>query len=262
MSDSINTSHVRRELEFSNPIQKGARGMKARRVQEWVTFHEFATPIDADFGPATENSVQRFQEANSLPATGVVDESTWNQLVAPLARALAPLPINDDDTLGKILLRVAQQHLEQHPLELGGQNRGIWVRLYMGGNDGHEWQWCAGFVTFLLKQACSLLERSMPIPGSYSCDSLAYQAREAGLYVRGTHLENGTVSWSELGDAQLFLVRRTSTDWTHAGLSFNGVLDTFSTIEGNTNDEGSNAGYEVCQRVRGIGSKDFIRIPA
>ena len=35
---------------------------------------------------------------------------------------------------------------------------------------------------------------------------------------------------------------------------------TFATIEGNTNDEGSREGYEVCRRVRGRGSKDFIRL--
>lgn len=32
------------------------------------------------------------------------------------------------------------------------------------------------------------------------------------------------------------------------------------TIEGNTNDEDSPEGYEVCRRVRGYGSKDFILI--
>ncbi|MBN1559849.1 peptidoglycan-binding protein [candidate division KSB1 bacterium] len=231
-------------------------------MQEWVTFHGYATPVDADFGPATENAVQFFQQAASLPVTGIVDEATWNEMIVPLVRALAPIPINADDTPAKVLLRVAQQHLAQHPLELGGPNRGVWVRLYMGGNDGPEWLWCAGFVTFLLKQTCSLLERPMPIPGSYSCDSLAYQAREAGLFVYGTQLANGAVNWGALGDSQFFLVRRTSTDWTHTGLSFAGVHDTFSTIEGNTNDEGYNNGYEVCQRTRGISSKDFIRMPA
>ncbi|MBN1464145.1 peptidoglycan-binding protein [candidate division KSB1 bacterium] len=230
-------------------------------MQEWVTFHGFATPVDADFGPATEIAVQLFQEANGLTASGIVDESTWDQFVAPLARALAPMQIAADDTLAKVLLRVAQQHLAQHPLELGGENRGVWVRLYMGGNEGPEWRWCAGFITFLLKQACSLLACPMPIHGSYSCDSLAYQAQMAGLYVRGTSLESGAISWAELGDTQIFLVRRTSTDWTHTGLAFAGVLDTFATIEGNTNDEGFNNGYEVCQRTRGVSEKDFIRLP-
>jgi hypothetical protein len=36
--------------------------------------------------------------------------------------------------------------------------------------------------------------------------------------------------------------------------------EVFETIEGNTNDEGSREGYEVCHRVRGYGSKDFILV--
>lgn len=262
MPESTFPGHVGRELGFGGPIQRRTRGLKARRVQEWVTFHGFATAIDEDFGPATERAVQRFQQAKGLSATGVVDEPTWSELTAPLSRALSPVRIDPGDTLPKVLFRVAGQHLAQHPVELGGDNRGPWVRVYMGGNDGPEWRWCAGFVTFLLKQACALMERPMPVRGSYSCDSLAYQAKEARLFVPGARLGSGAVQWPELGEIQIFLVRRSATDWTHTGFSFEGARETFSTIEGNTNDEGSNNGYEVCQRIRAIGSKDFIRMPS
>ncbi len=34
--------------------------------------------------------------------------------------------------------------------------------------------------------------------------------------------------------------------------------DVFHTIEGNTNDDGSRNGYEVCARRRGYGKKDFV----
>jgi hypothetical protein len=33
---------------------------------------------------------------------------------------------------------------------------------------------------------------------------------------------------------------------------------TFETIEGNTNDSGDREGFEVCARVRGYDSKDFV----
>jgi hypothetical protein len=36
----------------------------------------------------------------------------------------------------------------------------------------------------------------------------------------------------------------------------------YSTVEGNTNDEGSADGYEVCQRMRSLTKKDFIRFPS
>ena len=95
---------------------------------------------------------------------------------------------------------------------------------------------------------------------SFSCDSLAYQAKEAGLFVKGIDIEKENVDWSDLGTSQIFLVRQTSTDWTHTGFSFEGAGPTYSTVEGNTNDEGVAEGFEVCQRVRSISKKDFIRL--
>jgi hypothetical protein len=106
------------------------------------------------------------------------------------------------------------------------------------------------------------LEHQAPIAGSYSCDSLAYQAKEAGLFVKGTDIEKENVAWPELGTSQIFLVRQTSTDWTHTGFSFDGVGSTYSTVEGNTSDDGSAEGFEVCQRTRSVTKKDFIRLSA
>lgn len=258
MRNSDFPTYIRRELTIDNPIQVGNRGMKVKRVQEWLTYHEFATTIDSDFGDATEICVRRFQESKSLPITGIVDESTWNELITPLVTALNPIEPVANDTLADLVLKYANQHLALHPIELGGENAGVWVRLYMDGNEGIDWKWCAGFVTFIIKQACEALERPTPIEGSFSCDSLAYQAKAAGLFVEGKEIERGNIPIASLGTAQIFLVRRTDTDWTHTGYSFDWQNHTFSTIEGNTNDEGISNGYEVCQRFRSIKDKDFI----
>ena len=255
-------SYVAKELTFPGPVQQGAGGMTAKRVQEWVTFHGFATPVDGDFGPATEICVREFQTAKGLSATGIVDAQTWKALVGPLDNALRMPVVASGATLAGVVLKVAKQHLAEHPIELGGNNRGVWVRVYMSGNQGDDRLWCAGFVTFVMKQACMALERQPPIAGSQSCDSLAYQAKEAGLFVKGTDVASGTVQWPELGASQIFLVRRTSTDWTHTGFSFEGSGVTYSTVEGNTNDAGSGEGNEVCQRTRSVAKKDFIRLPA
>lgn len=256
---TTNPPHVTRELAFDTVIKNGDRGMKVRRVQEWLTIHRFATTIDADFGPATEACVKNFQQAKGLSVTGKVNQDTWKAFITPLEKALQPITLPATATLGDAVLRFARQHLAQRPVEAGGDNMGPWVRVYMGGNQGGSWRWCAGFITFVMKQACEQLNRPMPIEGSYSCDSLVYQAREAGLFVRGTSVANGGVTWPSLGTSQVFLVRRTATDWTHTGFSFEGDASIFSTIEGNTNDDGSANGFEVCQRTRSVSSKDFIR---
>ena len=48
-----------------------------------------------------------------------------------------------------------------NPREIGGQNMGPWVRLYMDGREGAEFPWCAGFVCFVLAQACEAMGRAM-----------------------------------------------------------------------------------------------------
>jgi hypothetical protein len=64
---------------------------------------------------------------------------------------------------------------------------------------------------------------------------------------------------AEIRPGSLFLNRRTSTDWDHTGIVVKSVgEEVFLTIEGNTNDDGSREGYQVCQRVRGYEEKDFI----
>lgn len=249
---------VQKELGFSSVIEKGAKGLKARRVQEWLTFHDCPTSIDADYGSATEAAVRKFQAARGVQVTGRVNQRTWDELVAPLVEVTGTtVPANA--TFDAAVLRVAKAHLKAHPIELGGDNLGPWVRVYCG-SDGAAMRWCAGFVTFVLRQASDLTGSPMPIPGSLSCDSLAYQAREAERFVPGTSVKNGQNSWGSLGACQIFLLRHSATDWTHTGFSFAGDGDVFSTIEGNTNDNGSANGFEVCARTRALGAKDFIAL--
>jgi len=254
-------AHVQKELAFDGTIRKGDLGLKVRRVQEWLKINGFGTGIDNDFGDGTRESVIRFQKSKALPETGEVDQQTWDVLTDPLIKALAPIGFAAGTSLSTAILQVAQQHQRQHPIEVGGDNRGPWVRVYLDGNEGQGWRWCAGFVTFVMKQACQELGQSLPIEGSFSCDSLAYQAKQADLFVPGAQLESGGVAWSALGSTQIFLIRRTPTDWTHTGFSFDGANTVFSTIEGNTNEDGSANGFEVARRVRSVPKKDFIRLP-
>ena len=156
-----------------------------------------------------------------------------------------------------MIVACGKRHLREHPIETGGQNCGPWVRLYMKGNEGVPWAWCAGFVSFLLEQARQKIERPMPIAGSFSCDSLAAQAKDAGLFADERDVMRGAIP-----PGALFLVRRTPADWTHVGVVTRSGPDAFDTIEGNTNDDGSREGFEVCARTRGYKDKDFIVWPS
>lgn len=237
------------DLQLEKPLKKGSKQSQVKLIQEWLCLHHRHISIDGDFGPATESAVKDFQQSSGLKVTGMVDDATFKRLVAPMTAALEIIPANGY-SLGQLVVVYAKQHLEQHPLEIGGQNRGPWVRLYMNGNEGQPWAWCAGFACFCLKQACETLKHELPIRPSFSCDAIAFSAESKGRLVDYNDAEPGS----------FFLVRNTPGDWIHTGIVIRKNVDTFTTIEGNTNDDGNREGYEVCARIRGIKKMDFIKI--
>ena len=243
-------------ITIDKPIEQGAKGKTVRAVQEWLGLQEIHTAIDGGYGPATATAVRMFQSQNRLRPTGVVDKATFERLAAPMGAALEPIVPKANAPLGAVVIAYAQQHLAQHPREIGGQNRGPWVRLYMAGNEGPEWPWCAGFATFVLKQACDTVGCALPIRSSVSCDLLAASAQENGCFVRGAL----TRDRSRVTPGSLFLNSRTAGDWVHTGIVVRLEDDVFHTIEGNTNDSGDREGYEVCARVRGYKDKDFVTV--
>jgi hypothetical protein len=246
------SSWIRAEVELEREVSAGNRGNAVRRVQEWLNLHGFGIAIDEAFGPVTERAVSQFQTHSGLAATGVVDATTYAAMVAPMTQVLRQR-LNMSVGTGDAVLDYARAHLAVHPREVGGQNRGPWVRLYMLGSEGEAFPWCAGFVTFLIEQACQSMLIDKPIAGSGSCDSLAAQAKAAGRF-----LPESQVVAANLPAGSIFLVRRTDTDWTHTGLVTGGDGVAFDTIEGNTNDDGVREGFEVCARSRGYAGKDFI----
>ncbi len=242
------------EYDFDTPIGRGASGRRARLVQEWLCLQGSGVAIDSDFGKATAEAVKEFQARRGLQASGTVDRPTFDALVAPVRAALAPIAPGQGD-LGAVVIAYARQHLAQSPREIGGQNRGPWVRLYMKGGEGADAPWCAGFVSFVLRQASVALGQPMPIPWTASCDLLAGSAKQ----------RNRLVAEADAGGAQLkpgtiFLNRARPGDWDHTGIVAEFLAATFKTIEGNTNDAGDREGYEVCERIRGYPNKDFVRL--
>jgi Predicted Peptidoglycan domain len=254
----INTSSIR-ELAFTAGLVRGSKGNAVKRLQEWLCLHGHSIVIDGDFGPATLAALRSYQIAQATKPANVLSQTLWDKLSKPLHDALSE-PIAQAG-FSATCKAVAAAHLAAHPREVGGDNRGPWVRVYTGGHDGAEWLWCAGFVSFVLKQTGFLLGSKPPINGSLSCDSLAAQARAAERFIPGkTVLAEASVA-QRLGECGIFLARRTPDDWTHTGFAFNFTRETFETIEGNTNDDGSANGYEVCRRIRKVSADyDFIAL--
>jgi peptidoglycan hydrolase-like protein with peptidoglycan-binding domain len=113
----------------------GPKMMRSQRVQEFLILNGFAVSIDGDFGPATEKRVRDFQTARGLPATGVVDIKTQEELVAPIVKALNPIAAGGK-SLSALAAAYARQHIKNRPREAGGDNRGPWVRSSEKTQDG------------------------------------------------------------------------------------------------------------------------------
>ena len=242
-----------KDLTLDRVLKRGSKGKKVKLIQEWLILRGLDIKIDSDFGPATKEAVLRYQAKHGLKQDGKVGKNTFTSLTLPMRRVLEDIPAGRK-TLGALVVAYARQHLREHPREVGGQNCGPWVRLYMDGQEGQEWAWCAGFACFLLKQAATTIGVPLPITPSVSCDSLAASGKGKGLFLPESKVRAGAT----VPRGSLFLVRRTPTDWIHTGIVTNAKPEVIETIEGNTNDDGHRDGYEVCNRLRNYKKKDFI----
>lgn len=235
------------ELTVRTPIGPG-EGPRQKLVQELLAINGIKVKIDSDWGPATSIGLRQFDGT-----ARVVDQALMDRLAQPLRRASKP--IVGAGSLATAIVMTARQHLKEHPIEVGGPNAGIWVRYYMDGFEGPKWAWCAGFVTRVIEQAAAGMGVAVPahLKRTYSCDVLGAAARKAGKLHAG-----GSV---EAASGAVFLVRGAHDgDWVHTGLIIGVTDEVFTTIEGNTNDEGSREGYEVCLRYRKRANLDVVTL--
>lgn len=248
-------------------LKRGDRGLHVRWAQEWLSLHGHRVHTDGFLGPATENAVQEFAGFD------VIGKQTWDRLVQPMERCL-DLPHfftgTARDNMSSAIVDLLDDYLEAHPREVGGQNMGPWVRLFMDGNEGDQWPWCAGFVTFVWQQAYAALTQENVDSAApddepfrtFSCDVLAMKAKELGLFVQG---DGDPLDLANIIPGDIFLLRgRTPGDWVHTGFVTELRADAYGkgfikTIEGNTNDDGSREGYEVAARRRGLHRIDFVK---
>ena len=247
-------------------IASGTKGEWARKVQEWLNLHRYHTPrfkvgisVDGDYGAATESAVKKFQKVTKLPITGIVDAETWKVLVAPMVRAFDDVDLPSDASFRKTVLHVAARFEKEHPTELRG-NRGPWVRAFMKGNDGDDWAWCDGFVSTVLDHTCNHLGRRLDsvIPWSMSCTKTRRYAESGDYACAWIDPEDVEANPGQVVPGDLMLVVKPgSSNARHIGIVTKLSGKVLHTIEGNTNDEGSREGYEVCELRRNTASGKY-----
>lgn len=65
-------------------LEKGSKGESVKALQILLKGYGYSLGgcgVDSDFGGATENAVEAFQEDNNLGVTGVVDSQTWAKIL-------------------------------------------------------------------------------------------------------------------------------------------------------------------------------------
>lgn len=252
-------AHVSAELEYPGTLARGADNAQGvKRLQEWLNIHDFVTAIDESFGPSTEDQLKAFQQKHGRLPDGVLDEETWSLLTAPLRRALAGIT-HGTSSFEEAVVRVAQQHISEKPIEVGGNNHGPWVRLYMKGKEGELQRWCAGFVCFIVAQAARDMEMALPFPRQVGVDALVADAKKTKRFIPENDLQDPVKRRSLLRPGQLFVRRASKTDWDHTGLVLALKDESFNTLEGNTGGGSSNDGPNARQGNRRYENYDFLR---
>lgn len=252
-----------KELSISATQGRGKANNKkdVLKIQSWLNLFAMnnpaagtATGIDGDFGSATEKALINYQKATGLKQTGVCDQNVFSALCKPMTNAFTKKVVGND--LRTIIVNTAAQHLGNTPFELtinNQSNSGPWVRAYMDGQEGTPWFWCMGFVQTILDQSCSQLNKDFRklLPLTYSCDTAGTTALNKGLLSRFTAVRNNP---AVVKPGDFFLLQKTANDWEHTGIITAIHQDTFDTIEGNTNTDGSSNGNGVYKRVRNFRS--------
>lgn len=259
-------------LHLDQTVRRGRRGDAVRLIQEWLCLNDFGVMIDGRFGWATEQAVKDFQGSTGvLPVTGEVDPQTYAMLIRPLTEALRLIEPPAGATVGQLVAAYALQHLRQHAREVGGQNRGPWVRFYLHGEQRPRQAglpqgasaWCAGFVSTMLAQATATLGGDPPLDYHTNCNHLAEDAIRRKRFVSG---ERAAADLRRVPTGSLLLLRRNGKrdEWHHTGVVTQALPKFVRTIEGNsayaTDDEPS--GHAVVRQMRSYGNLDFIVVDA
>ena len=243
---------VKKELTIKGVVKLGDRGDDAKKVQEWLCLHGYSLDFDGVFGKVTWHTVCKFQQENGIDATGDFDETLFHILSRPMYHAVTRRFGYGD--FPSTILKVANYHYNQRPRELSNANLGPWVRLYMKGSE--DLYWCAGFATFICKQAAIDLEMDSVVSYSWRCTDMAYEAQKNGRFISGEQSDIDT----KIKPGFLFLSRDGKYKWSHTGVVSRVEKDYFETFEGNGSAAGSRNGNSVTNNRRGFAGRryDFI----
>ncbi len=201
--------------------------------------------VDGDFGNQTASAVKLFQSRNSdqngnpLLADGKIGPVTWAILFG--ADSVPVADTSNSPLLSKVLEVAASQIgvIEQPPFSNRGPEIDNYLRTVGLNPAADSYPWCAAFVYWCFNTAAAQLGRSNPL---YKTAGVLEHWRNA----KGALLlkDDAVANPAKIKPGFIFIIDHGGGNG-HTGLveSVNGGFIT--TIEGNTNNDGSRNGYGV-----------------
>lgn len=240
-------------------LKQGDSGPQVIRLQELLVARGFPVTVDGRFGPQTVRAVRAFQAQNldergrPLAVDGRVGPLTWWSLTHPKPLIEPPVAI-DYRTLpppefggsprGRAALAAAIEELKAGAGEIGGNNRGPFVRKYLNGKAPEGTSWCAAFISWCYAQHPA----GIPFPYAVSARTLLAEFKK-----RGWAHEPGSAYRPQPGDIVVWWRERLAGWKGHAGLVHHLRDGVLYTIEGNRSPKVQGFSYVLSRMHKLLG---------
>lgn len=247
-------------------LREGDAGSDVEALQRQLVERGYAVAVDGDFSANTSAAVRAFQSQN-LDANGaplVVDGTvgpltSWSLHNAkPRAQTIASVDFTQlpdsslgGSNLGRALLQVAIDELKAGAGEIGGDNRGPFVRKYLPTGVPEGSSWCASFVSWCAQQASA--SAGVVMPFKYSAGARAILA---DFRTKGWAKAPETVYEPKPGDLVFWWRVRFDAWQGHVGIVHHVKDGQLYTIEGNRSPkvEGFSHVLSRMDKLLGFGS--------
>jgi hypothetical protein len=243
----------------------GSSGPEVRKLQKLLNQHGFSLDVDGDYGAKTRNAVRAFQSQNldqhgqPLVVDGRVGPLTWWSLTheKPLIETVSavdftklPPASSGGSPCGRAALKIAIAELNAGAGEIGGNNKGKWVRKYLNGIAPEGSSWCAGFTSWCYSQ----IPQGIPFTYSVGARDILRQFKE-----RGWDAPPNTGYAPEPGDIVVWWRVRADGWQGHVGLVHSLKDGMLYTIEGNKSPKVQGFSYVMSRMEKLLG---FGHVPA
>jgi hypothetical protein len=175
-------------------LKRGDTGSQVRLMQKLLAARGYVVDCSGEFDIATLKAVRAYQSQNldprgqPLAVDGVVGPLTsWSLnnpkpfIKSPRAVDYSVLPPAGGSKRGRAALAQAIEELNAGAGEVGGDNRGSFVKKYVtpgGGSEGDSW--CAAFVSYCFLKAADGNATSMPFEYTLSARDILSQLEAKG----------------------------------------------------------------------------------